>query len=61
MKPIVTSFRLSIEQRSKLDRLAKTLSTSSNAVLCKLIDNAELQPVQRVEPVAVLEIGGAKR
>lgn len=49
-----TSVRFNDGQRQKLRQLADALSTSPNAVVGMLVDNAELVTVQRVEAVSKL-------
>jgi len=56
-----TSVRFNEDQRRKLRQLAEALSTSPNAVVGMLVDNAELVTVQRVEAVSKLPSGKNSR
>ena len=44
------------QQASKLKLLANELQLSQSAVLCKLVENAQIGTVERREPVATLPI-----
>lgn len=47
--------RFTTAQKRKLESMAKRLGVSANTVICQLVENAELEPVQRVEAVARLQ------
>lgn len=49
----VTGFRLKEAQTAKLGLLAAELGISPNAVVCRLVENAQICDVVRREPVAI--------
>ena len=51
-----TGVRFTVEQKKRLDELAKQLRVSPNATMGMLVDNAVIEPVQRHEPVARLAL-----
>lgn len=54
MEARVLTFRAQPAQREKLSVLAESLETTVSDVIRKLIDNAEIKEVRKVEPVGVL-------
>lgn len=55
-REFVTSLKLSPAQATRLDHLAQALGSNRNAVMRRLIENAQIQPVARSEPVSVIQI-----
>lgn len=44
-------FRATPEEREKIERIAKAASLTTSEVIRRLVASADLQPVQRYEPV----------
>lgn len=63
MESRVSGFRLTDGQFAKLDAMAASVGTTRNNLLGLLVDNAKLQPVEKVEvlPVAVLPVENKNR
>jgi hypothetical protein len=54
-KLVSIGIRITVPQRAKLDEMAAELGLSVNALLGLMIDNAQLEKVEKVEPVARLK------
>ena len=55
-KLINIGLRITPAQRAKLDEMSAQLGVSVNGLLGLLIDNAQLEKVEKVEPVARLQV-----